>query len=152
LGTILLLNYSELSAATVVGTDLLLGIVLAVVGSFFHLSWGSINSASLLRLLAGGIPGVLLGCALAKKVPAQKLRLAVAGVAIVLGLQLIWLGGYPLVHAGTATTLRKPSESSAAVRTARAPRATPNSNAEIPLFEPFYSFPIGVTVLEHCCR
>src|SRR5690348_14167235 len=152
LGTILLLNYSELSSATVVGTDLLLGIVLAVVGSFFHLSWGSINTASLLRLLAGGIPGVLLGCALARKVPGQKLRVAVATVAIVLGLQLIWLGGSPLVHAGTTAPLRKQSEPSGAVRSLRPPLPTSNSKAEILLFEPFYSLPIGLTALKHCCR
>jgi uncharacterized protein len=99
LGTILLLNYSELAAPSVVGTDILFGIVLALVGSLFHLSWGSINTLSLLKLLAGGIPGVLLGCAFAKKVPADRLRIVNAVAAIALGLQLVWMGGAPLVRA-----------------------------------------------------
>lgn len=149
LGTILLLNYSELSAATVVGTDLLLGIVLAVLGSFFHLGWGSINTVSLLRLLAGGIPGVLVGCALAKQVPGHKLRMAVAAVAIVLGLQLIWMGGSPLVRShvvASKTSSGKQPVSPGIVST------FPRNGADTSLFEPFYSLPIGVTFLEHCCR
>jgi uncharacterized protein len=107
LGTILLLNFSELSAPVVVGTDLLLGIALAVVGSAFHLTWGSINSSVLLRLLAGGIPGVLFGCMLAKRVPAERLRTAVAAVAIALGLQLIWMSGAPLVRSHARQAMRE---------------------------------------------
>ena len=102
LGTMLLLNYSELTPRVVVGTDLLLGIVLTVVGSTFHLTLGSINHPALLRLLSGGVPGVLLGCALSNRVPTEKLRTAVALVAIGLGLQLVYIGASPLVHAHIA--------------------------------------------------
>jgi uncharacterized membrane protein YfcA len=38
----------------------------------------------------GGVPGVLFGCLLAPKVPASKLKLAVAVVAVFAGLQLVW--------------------------------------------------------------
>jgi uncharacterized protein len=103
LGSVLLLNYSELSAPEVVGTDLLFGIGLAFFGSIFHLTWGSMNSDVLLRLLAGGIPGVLVGCALAKKIPARRLRSAIAVLAIVLGLQLMWMGSRPLLRNVTLT-------------------------------------------------
>jgi uncharacterized membrane protein YfcA len=92
LGTVLLLNYSELTAATVVGTDLLFGIVLALLGGAFHLGLGDVNGPILVRLLSGGVPGVLLGCLLARKVPGRKLRVVVALIAIVLGLQLVWSG------------------------------------------------------------
>ena len=102
LGTILLLNLSELATPAVVGTDILFGIVLAIVGSVFHLGWGSINGLMLIKLLAGGIPGVLLGCAFSKKVPAEKLRTVIALVAIALGLQLVWMGGAPLMKARLA--------------------------------------------------
>src|SRR5262249_35079503 len=98
LGTVLLLNYSEMPVAQVVGTDLLFGIVLAFIGGAFHLVWGSINSTVLLRLLAGGIPGVLVGCALANRVPARRLRAAIAVIAIALGLQLIYTGGRRLLE------------------------------------------------------
>ena len=61
LGTVLLLNYSEMTPAQVVGTDLLFGLVLAVIGSAFHWSFGSISIVVLKQLLTGGIPGVLVG-------------------------------------------------------------------------------------------
>ena len=109
LGSVLLLNYSELSAAEVVGTDLLFGIGLAVCGSALHLSWGSMNNDVLLRLLAGGIPGVLVGCALAKRVSAGRLRTVIAAVAIILGLQLIWMGSRPLLHTLTQNHAARPA-------------------------------------------
>jgi uncharacterized protein len=92
LGTVLLLNYSEMTPAQVVGTDLLFGLVLAVIGSAFHWTFGSINNPVLLQLLVGGVPGVVAGCLLARKVPANKLKTAVAMVAIFAGLQLVWTG------------------------------------------------------------
>jgi uncharacterized protein len=92
LGTVLLLNYSEMTPAQVVGTDLLFGLVLAVIGSAFHWSFGSISMPILSQLLLGGVPGVVFGCLLARKVPANKLKTAVAMVAIFAGLQLVWTG------------------------------------------------------------
>jgi hypothetical protein len=98
LGTVLLLNYSEMTPAQVVGTDLLFGLVLAAIGSVFHWSFGSVSLPVLFQLLLGGIPGVVLGCLLAPKVPANKLRTAVAMVAIFAGLQLVWSGGRTLAQ------------------------------------------------------
>src|SRR5207249_2209814 len=92
LGTVLLLNYSEMTPPQVVGTDLLFGLVLAVIGSAFHWSFGSIDFPVLARLLYGGVPGVLVGCLLAPKIPARKLKYAIALIAIFAGLQLIWTG------------------------------------------------------------
>jgi uncharacterized protein len=97
LGTVLLLNYSEMTPAQVVGTDLLFGLVLAVIGSAFHWSIGSIDGHVLRELLFGGIPGVLLGCAFAAKVPARKLKMAIALIAIFGGIQLMWSGTRTLV-------------------------------------------------------
>ncbi len=96
LGTVLLLNYSEMTPAQVVGTDLLFGLVLAVIGSAFHWSFGSISMPILFQLLLGGVPGVVHGCLLARRVPANKLKTAVAMVAIFAGLQLVWAGSRPL--------------------------------------------------------
>src|SRR6266852_1525756 len=92
LGTVLLLNYSEMTTPEVVGTDLILGLVLAVIGGAFHWKFGAINSAVLLQLLAGGVPGVILGCALARHLPARKLKLVIAAIAIFAGVQLVWNG------------------------------------------------------------
>ncbi len=98
LGTVLLLNYSEMTPAQVVATDLLFGLVLAVIGSAFHWSFGSINSPVLLQLLVGGVPGVVAGCLLARRVPANRLKTAVAMVAIFAGLQLVWTGSRALAE------------------------------------------------------
>ena len=97
LGSVLLLNYSEITTPQVVGTDLVFGLVLASIGGAFHWKFGAINSAVLLQLLGGGVPGVVLGCALARHVPARKLRLAVAMIAILAGAQLVWHGTYALL-------------------------------------------------------
>jgi uncharacterized protein len=96
LGTVLLLNYSEMAPQQVVGTDLVFGLVLAVIGGAFHWKFGMINTPVLMQLLAGGVPGVLLGCALARVVPARRLKAVVAGIAIFAGAQLIWNGASTL--------------------------------------------------------
>jgi uncharacterized membrane protein YfcA len=92
LGTVLLLNYSEMSPAQVVGTDVVFGLVLAVIGTAIHWTLGSISAPILMQLLVGGIPGVILGCLLSRKVPAQRLKAVVAAIAIFAGLQLVWSG------------------------------------------------------------
>jgi uncharacterized membrane protein YfcA len=97
LGTVLLLNYSELTPPEVVGTDILFGLVLAVLGSAFHWKFGSISSPVLVRLLEGGVPGVVIGCLLAKRVPARKLKVVIALIAIFAGLQLVWTGARTLL-------------------------------------------------------
>jgi uncharacterized protein len=96
LGTVLLLNYSEMTPAQVVGTDLIFGLVLAIIGSAVHWTFGSISTPVLLQLLAGGLPGVVVGCLLARKVPAQKLKAVVALIAMCAGLQLVWSGVHTL--------------------------------------------------------
>jgi uncharacterized protein len=97
LGTVLLLNYSEMSPPEVVGTDILFGLVLAVLGSVFHWKFGAISSHVLLQLLEGGVPGVIIGCIFAKRVPARKLKLVIALIAIFAGLQLVWSGSRALM-------------------------------------------------------
>jgi uncharacterized membrane protein YfcA len=104
LGTVLLLNYSEMTPAQVVGTDLLFGLVLAVIGSVFHWSFGSMNMPVLFQLLAGGIPGVVLGCVLARKISATRLKTVVAMIAIFAGLQLVWAGSRKLAEKYAATS------------------------------------------------
>ena len=96
LGTVLLLNYSEMAPAQVVGTDLVFGLVLALIGSAIHWTSGSVSTLVLEQLLLGGVPGVILGCLLSRKLPARKLKAVVAGVAICAGLQLVWSGARTL--------------------------------------------------------
>src|SRR5260370_8141028 len=109
LGTVLLLNYSEMTPPQVVGTDLVFGLVLAVIGGAFHWKFGAINSLVLGQLLAGGVPGVVFGCALARYVPARKLKLVVASIAIFAGVQLVWNGPHTLLPNRTAAPFHLPA-------------------------------------------
>jgi uncharacterized membrane protein YfcA len=111
LGTVLLLNYSDMAPAQVVGTDLLFGLVLAVIGGAFHWSFGSISLPTLAELLLGGIPGVVFGCLLARRVPANKLKTAVAMVAIIAGLQLVWTASRTLVQRHATSTVNVAAKS-----------------------------------------
>jgi uncharacterized protein len=104
LGTVLLLNYSEMTPTQVVGTDLLFGLVLAAIGSVFHWQFGSINTAVLAHLLSGGVPGVLIGCLFARIVPARKLKVAIAMIAIFAGLHLMWDGARGLTSRSDRST------------------------------------------------
>jgi uncharacterized membrane protein YfcA len=104
LGTVLLLNYSDMAPAQVVGTDLLFGLVLAIIGSAFHWSFGSMNMPVLFQLLDGGIPGVVFGCMLARRIPAARLKSVVAMIAILAGLQLMWAGSRKLAEKYIATS------------------------------------------------
>jgi uncharacterized membrane protein YfcA len=109
LGTVLLLNYSEMTPPEVVGTDILFGLVLAVIGSVIQWKFGSINAPVLTQLLIGGVPGVLVGCLFSKKVPARKLKMVIATIAIFAGLQLIWSGSRSLAAQKAAATPVKAS-------------------------------------------
>jgi uncharacterized membrane protein YfcA len=92
LGTLLLFNCSDLTAAQVVGTDILFGIALAGAGSIFHVGLGSVSGTLLKGLLLGGVPGVLLGCAFTAKVPSTKLKVLTTVITLFLGIQLVWTG------------------------------------------------------------
>lgn len=92
LATILLMNCSDMPVAMVVGTDLVFGVVLAATGSALHFGLGSISTPVLRSLLLGGIPGVLVGCALAPRVPPGKLKYFIVALTLVLGLRLAWSG------------------------------------------------------------
>ena len=107
LGTMLLLNYSEMTPSQVVGTDLLFGLVLAVIGSVFHWTIGSISAPVLFLLLLGGVPGVLLGCVLSRHIPAHRLRAVIAVLAICAGLQLV-VSGVKARAQRTANADRRP--------------------------------------------
>jgi uncharacterized protein len=116
LGTVLLLNYSEMVPAQVIGTDILFGLVLAMIGSAVHWTLGSISPTVLLQLLAGGVPGVVIGCLLARRVPAQKLKAVIAAIAICAGLQLVWSGARSLAAKQAGGTARYRSVASGTLR------------------------------------
>jgi uncharacterized membrane protein YfcA len=71
-----------------------------------HWTFGSISTHLLGQLLLGGIPGVVLGCVLARKVPARRLKAVVAVIAICAGLQLVWSGARDLARKNSPGAVR----------------------------------------------
>lgn len=100
LGTLMLFNFTGLSTAQVVGTDLAFGTVLAFVGSIFHFGFGTVSGEVLKALLLGGVPGVLLGCVLSPRVPSHSLRKAILALTILLGFELFFVGARSLRSPG----------------------------------------------------
>jgi uncharacterized protein len=98
LGTIVLLQMTSLSAAEVVGTDLMFGFVLALLGGGFHFAQGTFSSQIVLKLIAGGVVGAGLGAYVAGKMPKRALRMA-------LSVWLVWLGSQ-LCYRGLAVLAR----------------------------------------------
>lgn len=92
LGSLLLFNFTPLSAAQVVGTDMVFGTALTSLGAVFHFSFGTVSGSTLQALLVGGLPGVLIGCLLAPRLPAHVLRKMVLALTGLLGLQLLLMG------------------------------------------------------------
>jgi uncharacterized membrane protein YfcA len=87
-----LLSMTKLSAAAVVGTDLVFGLVLSLIGGGVNAAMGTLSGTVLTQLLAGGVPGAILGAFLAGKVPSKKLRMGLSGAMALLGANLFYKG------------------------------------------------------------
>ena len=92
LGSLALLNLTTLTPAQVVGTDMLFGLVVALIGGGFHVSAGHYDSGVLGRLLIGGLAGVIAGANLSAILPARPLRIALSICLACLDIQLCWRG------------------------------------------------------------
>lgn len=95
LGTIVLMRYTSLDPAGVVGTDLAFGLLLSVFAGGIHASMTGIPWAILGKLLVGGIPAVLIGTQLVSVLSPRKMRLALCVWLVYIGGQLSWRGIWP---------------------------------------------------------
>jgi uncharacterized membrane protein YfcA len=83
------LFYKRLPAAQAVGTDVMHGAVLAATAALAHGSAGRIELPMLASLLAGSLPGVLLGGWLCSRLPSQPLRVGIAAMLAISGVRLL---------------------------------------------------------------
>lgn len=90
LGSLVLLQMTSLQPSQVVGTSILYGLVLSLIGGGFHLSAGHYDGTILWQLLTGGLVGVFAGANLSAMLPARPLRIALSLCLSGLGLQLCW--------------------------------------------------------------
>jgi uncharacterized membrane protein YfcA len=85
LGTLALLNFTTLTPVQVVGTDVLFGLALSLLGGGVQLSLGAYNQPVLTQLLIGGVAGALIGPNLTAWLPAKPLRVALCIWLVSLG-------------------------------------------------------------------
>ena len=76
LGTAALLSLTTLAPTQVVGTDILFGFLLSMIGSGAHLFMGAIPTGLLRHLVLGGLLGAAAGTWAARSIPPRPLRFA----------------------------------------------------------------------------
>lgn len=79
---LVLMLFSPLAGAELVGTGLAHAILLTAVAALSHWGLGNIDMALVLNLLLGSIPGVLLGSRMAYLAPARPLKFGIAGLIL----------------------------------------------------------------------
>jgi uncharacterized membrane protein YfcA len=92
LGTIVLMRYTSLLPAEVVGTDLAFGLLLSIFAGGIHASMSGIPWGMLGKLLIGGVPAVLIGTQLISVLSPRKMRMALCVWLVYIGGQLSWRG------------------------------------------------------------
>jgi uncharacterized protein len=79
----------RLSAGKLVGTDLAHAIPLTLIAGMGHLALGSVDLNLMLNLLAGSIPGVLLGSYVSTRAPVGILRTVIAFVLLFVAWKMV---------------------------------------------------------------
>ena len=88
--TILVMLYPKLTPAEVAGTDIAYAVPLTAIAAFGHWWLGSIDWILLATLLAGSVPGIILGSFAARAVPERFLRALLAVTLTTVAVKLIW--------------------------------------------------------------
>jgi len=90
LGSLALLNMTSLTPAQVIGTDMMFGLVLSLLGGGMHISMGHFSSVIVWKLIIGGLAGAFAGANLSAILPSRPLRVGLFLWLSALGLQLCW--------------------------------------------------------------
>ena len=90
LGTAALLGLTTLLPTQVVGTDILFGFFVSLIGSGAHWFSHTTNAELLKHLVLGGLVGVVFGTTVARWIPKRPLRFALWVWLLVIGAQFIY--------------------------------------------------------------
>jgi uncharacterized protein len=90
LGSLALMTFTDIPAGQVVGTDVLFGLGLSLLGGGVSLSLGNYHAALAVKLAAGGLLGAVVGANLLSILPQRPLRVGLSLWLASLGLQLCW--------------------------------------------------------------
>ena len=105
LGSAALLSMTPLAPAQVVGTDIVFGFVVSLIGSGAHWFTHATNPELLLQLIVGGVAGAVCGTLLSTRVPRRPLRFALWVWLLILGGQFL----FNSYHVWAATRWSKPA-------------------------------------------
>ena len=86
--TCLVLLYPGLPTARIVGSDIAHAVPLTLVAGIGHWLLGAVNPFIFIFLIAGSVPGVLLGSYVAARMPEPALRLVLAATLVVVATKL----------------------------------------------------------------
>jgi uncharacterized protein len=89
LGSAALLILAPLSPAQVVGTDIMFGFTVSLLGTGAHWFSRGANPELLFRLITGGAVGAIIGTLLSIRIPRRPLRVALWIWLMILGVQLL---------------------------------------------------------------
>lgn len=81
--------FFRMGAAELVGTDIAHAFLLVSAAGIMHAGFGNIDYHLAFNLLAGSVPGVLLGSGLSAKLPAKPLRTIMAAIILISGLKMV---------------------------------------------------------------
>ncbi|MCB5943683.1 sulfite exporter TauE/SafE family protein [Acidocella sp. KAb 2-4] len=90
LGTVaLIVLYPRLPIVRIVGSDIAHAVPLTLLAGLGHWYLGTINFALLVSLLAGSVPGIILGSLAARYAPDKALKLILGGILFLVGLKML---------------------------------------------------------------
>lgn len=90
LGSAALLSFTSLIPTQVVGTDIVFGFVVSLIGSGAHWFSHPLSQPLLLQLTAGGLGGAIGGTLVGTRIPRRPLRLALWVWLLILGGQILF--------------------------------------------------------------
>ena len=90
LGSAALLSLTPLEPAQVVGTDIVFGFLVSLIGSGAHWFTHASNPELLLQLILGGVAGAIGGTLLSTRIPRRPLRFALWVWLLILGGQFLF--------------------------------------------------------------
>jgi hypothetical protein len=102
--TALLLLYPRLPMARIVGSDIAHAVPLTLIAGMGHWAMGAIDWSLMGMLLAGSLPGIVIGSYCATRVPETALRLLLAATLLLVATKLgsdEWRMSSPMVAAST---------------------------------------------------
>jgi uncharacterized membrane protein YfcA len=98
LGSAALLSLTPLLPATVVGTDILFGFLLSLVGSGAHGFFNGTRTSLLQHLVIGGLFGAIAGTLTSRWIPKRPLRFALWVWLLIIGGQFIYTQAVAVAH------------------------------------------------------